>query len=93
SVPWTMAVKAHAPNSLMVSGLGLSSEWSADLTLGGQPNNPAIQGQATLIRGDYEFAGREFNLQRGIIRFGGEVPANPALDIAADANTTGLNAS
>ncbi|WP_210358678.1 translocation/assembly module TamB domain-containing protein [Sphingomonas beigongshangi] len=93
STPWTLAIKAHAPGSMLVSGLGLSSEWGADLTIGGQPNNPAITGQATLIRGDYEFAGREFTLQRGIIRFGGEVPANPALDIAADANTTGLNAS
>ncbi|MBI0475128.1 translocation/assembly module TamB [Sphingomonas sp. MA1305] len=93
ATPWSLAIKAHAPGNLLVSGLGLSSEWSADLNLGGQPNNPAISGQATLIRGDYEFAGREFELQRGVIRFGGEVPANPALDIAADANTTGLNAT
>ena len=37
------------------------------------PGNPAITGQATLVRGDYEFAGRKFELRRGIIRFGGEV--------------------
>ncbi|WP_374297256.1 translocation/assembly module TamB domain-containing protein [Sphingomonas sp.] len=93
SKPWTLAVKARAPGQLMVSGLGLSSEWSADLQIGGEPTNPAITGQATLIRGDYEFAGREFNLDRGVIRFGGEVPANPALDIVANANVTGLTAS
>ncbi|WP_407035108.1 translocation/assembly module TamB domain-containing protein [Facivitalis istanbulensis] len=91
--PWTLAVRAHAPNGLIVSGLGLNSEWSADLKIGGAPDNPAITGQATLIRGDYEFAGREFDLSRGIIRFGGEVPANPALDIAANANVTGLSAT
>jgi translocation and assembly module TamB len=45
------------------------------------------------VRGDYQFAGREFQLQRGIIRFAGEVPANPSLDIAADANTSGLSAT
>ncbi len=91
--PWTLAVKARAPNGLIVSGLGLNSEWSADLKIGGTPDNPAITGQATLIRGDYEFAGREFDLARGIIRFGGEVPANPSLDIAANANVQGLSAT
>jgi translocation and assembly module TamB len=93
STPWTLAIRARAPNQVMVSGLGLTSEWSADLQIGGAPDNPAITGRATLIRGDYEFAGRTFGLSRGIIRFGGEVPANPALDIEADANTIGLNAS
>ncbi|MDE0878216.1 MAG: translocation/assembly module TamB domain-containing protein, partial [Sphingomonas bacterium] len=91
--PWTMAIKARAPGRVIVSGLGLSSEWSADLDIAGQPDNPAITGRATLIRGDYEFAGREFQLERGIIRFNGETPANPALDIAANADTTGLSAS
>lgn len=91
--PWTLAIKAHAADKVIVSGLGLSSEWSADLGIAGQPDNPAITGQATLIRGDYEFAGRKFELRRGVIRFAGEIPANPALDIEANADTTGLSAS
>ncbi|TPG12828.1 translocation/assembly module TamB [Sphingomonas oligophenolica] len=91
--PWTLAIHARAPNQVMVSGLGLSSEWSADLQIAGAPANPAITGRATLIRGDYEFAGREFQLNRGIIRFAGETPANPALDIEANAGATGLNAT
>lgn len=91
--PWTLAIHARAPNQVIVSGLGLTSEWSANLQIAGQPDNPAITGRATLIRGDYEFAGREFSLDRGIIRFDGEVPANPALDIQANADSTGLNAS
>ena len=93
ATPWQLAIRARARDGLRVSGLGLSSEWSADLQIGGQPENPAITGRADLIRGDYEFAGREFELERGVIRFGGEVPANPALDIEADATSTGLNAS
>ncbi len=91
--PWTLAVKARARDALTVSGLGLRSEWSADLTIAGSPQNPAITGRARLIRGDVEFAGRKFDLNRGIIRFGGEVPANPSLDIEANANTTGLSAT
>ncbi|HVF95097.1 MAG TPA: translocation/assembly module TamB domain-containing protein [Sphingomonas sp.] len=93
AAPWTLAIHARAPNEVIVSGLGLSSEWSADLQIAGAPNNPAITGRATMIRGNYEFAGREFQLARGIIRFAGEVPANPALDIEANADATGLNAT
>jgi len=91
--PWQLDIRARAPGQVMVSGLGLSSEWSTDLKIGGAPDNPAITGRADLIRGDYEFAGREFDLERGIIRFAGEVPANPALDIEANADSSGLNAS
>jgi translocation and assembly module TamB len=91
--PWTLAVHARAKGGLMVSGLGLSSEWSTDVNIAGTPDNPAITGRADLIRGDYEFAGREFELERGVLRFGGEVPANPALDIEANADSTGLRAS
>ncbi len=90
---WTLALNAQARNNVMVSGLGLTSEWSADLKIGGAPDNPSITGRAKLVRGDYEFAGREFELERGVIRFDGDVPANPALDIEANADTTGLNAT
>lgn len=93
AAPWRLDVHARARNGLMVSGLGLSSEWTTDVQIAGSPTNPAITGRADLVRGDYEFAGREFELSRGIIRFAGEVPANPALDIEAAANTTGLNAT
>ena len=92
-VPWRLAIKAHAPNSVLVTGLGLRSEWSADLAIAGAPDNPAISGRADLVRGNYDFAGRTFALERGKILFAGEVPANPALDIVANANATGLNAS
>ncbi len=92
-IPWTLAIKAHAPNQVLVTGLGLRSEWSADLTIGGAPDNPAITGRADLVRGTYDFAGRTFALERGKIRFSGDVPANPTLDIVANANATGLNAA
>ncbi len=93
AAPWTLDLGAKASGGVMVSGLGLTSEWAANIRIGGQPTNPAITGRANLIRGDVEFAGRDFELERGVIRFGGETPANPALDIQANADTTGLNAS
>ena len=91
--PWRLAVKARARNQLMVSGLGLDSEWRADLTIGGSVDNPAIGGRADLVRGGYEFAGRRFDLQRGIIRFTGTAPTDPILDIVAQANIQDVNAT
>lgn len=90
--PWQLEVNAQTGN-LHVTGLGLTSLWGAGLKLRGDPTNPSIAGEADLIRGDYEFAGRQFELQRGIIRFDGRTPANPSLDIAAQADTDGLTAT
>jgi len=92
-VPWTLDLKAHAPSRLMVTGLGLDSEWRADLVIKGAVDNPAISGRADLVRGGYQFAGRRFNLDRGMIRFTGEAPPDPVLDITALADIQGLSAS
>ena len=45
------------------------------------------------MRGGYEFAGRRFDLERGSIRFLGETPPDPVLDIVAQANIQSLNAT
>ncbi|WCT74101.1 translocation/assembly module TamB domain-containing protein [Sphingomonas naphthae] len=91
--PWKLDLKARARNRLAVTGLGLDSEWRADLTIGGTIDNPAIGGRADLMRGGYEFAGRRFDLDRGLIRFTGEAPPDPLLDIVAKANISGLSAT
>ncbi len=91
--PWSLDIKARAANQLMVTGLGLDSEWRANLTIKGPVTNPAIGGKADLLRGTYEFAGRRFDLSRGIIRFTGDAPPDPILDITANANIQGLSAA
>lgn len=90
--PWRLDIRART-NNLAVTGLGLDSIWRADLVIRGEPTDPAITGEATLDRGDYEFAGRSFELERGVIRFDGRTPANPSLDIVAQADADNLNAS
>jgi translocation and assembly module TamB len=91
--PWRLDLKARAPNRLAVTGLGLDSEWRTDLVIKGTVDSPAITGRADLVRGGYEFAGRRFDLERGAIRFLGEAPPDPVLDIVAQANIQGLNAT
>ena len=91
--PWRLDIRARAPSGLVVTGLGLNSEWSADVQIRGEPTSPIIEGRADLIRGDVEFASREFDLERGLLRFDGSTPANPSLDIAANADATSLRAT
>jgi translocation and assembly module TamB len=90
--PWKLDVDL-AGEPLTVRGLGLDSRWRTDIKLGGSVDAPRITGRADLIRGDYEFAGRSFRLERGVIRFRGESPPDPLLDIRAEAQVQGLDAS
>jgi translocation and assembly module TamB len=90
--PWKLDLGVTADNRLAVTGLGLTSEWGANLKIGGTVTEPRINGRADLVRGSYDFAGRRFDLERGSIRFLGESPVNPALDIVAEGRVQGLNA-
>jgi len=89
---WRFLIDASGQNRIDVRGLGLDSEWSADIHLRGTTAAPAIQGRADLVRGGYEFAGKRFEMTRGRISFDGGSPPDPRLDIAAEAQVTGLTA-
>ena len=90
--PWRLDLKL-AGGDLEVRGLGISSRWTTDLDIGGAADAPRFSGRADLVRGDYDFAGRNFKLDRGVIRFRGESPPDPLLDIRAEAQVQGLDAS
>ena len=90
--PWKLDLKV-AGGDLRVRGLGIDSRWTTDLDIGGTADAPRFTGRADLVRGDYDFAGRNFRLDRGVIRFRGESPPDPLLDIRAEAQVQGLDAS
>ncbi|MFC7535906.1 translocation/assembly module TamB domain-containing protein [Sphingomonas sp. GCM10030256] len=60
-----------APGQLSVTGMGLESEWRADLAVSGSSQNPRIGGSIDLVRGTLGFAGRSFALREGRVRFAG----------------------
>jgi translocation and assembly module TamB len=75
-------LRLRAPEKLYVSGMGLESEWNADLHMTGTSAAPKLTGEVELVRGTLGFAGRSFTLDEGRIGFTG--PAfDPTLDIAA----------
>jgi translocation and assembly module TamB len=66
-----MDLRIVAPGQLFVSGMGLESEWRADLAVRGSSADPRITGEIQLVRGTLGFAGRSFALREGTIRFPG----------------------
>jgi translocation and assembly module TamB len=90
--PWRLNLKL-AGSDLQVTGLGINSRWTTNLQIGGFADEPRFTGRADLVQGNYDFAGRIFRLDRGTIRFRGETPPDPTLDIHAQADVQGLSAS
>ncbi|MEP3756204.1 MAG: translocation/assembly module TamB domain-containing protein, partial [Alteripontixanthobacter sp.] len=91
SAPWRYLIDARAPSRVDVDGLGLDSEWSADIILRGTTSDPRIGGEARMVRGSYSFAGTRFELERGIIDFDANAPIDPRLDIRAETEKDGLD--
>jgi translocation and assembly module TamB len=89
---WKLDLKLAGSN-LAVSGLGINSRWTTNLQIGGFADAPRFTGRADLVQGNYDFAGRVFRLDHGVIRFQGESPPNPLLDIHAEAAVQGIDAS
>lgn len=94
---WKLDLRLRADNRLFISGMGLESEWSADLRVQGTTATPSILGEADLIRGTYSFSGQRFDVTRGHIAFTGARPPNPRIDIVASADikdvTVNINVS
>ncbi len=90
--PWKLDLKLAGAN-LQVIGLGINSRWTTSLQIGGLADAPRFTGRADLVQGNYDFAGRVFRLDRGVIRFQGESPPDPLLDIHAEAAVQGLDAT
>ena len=93
AAPWRYLIDARGDGRIDVRGLGLDSEWGADIHLRGTTTAPAIAGEAQLVRGGYDFAGKRFALTKGVIHFDGNSPPDPRLDIAATADVTNLTAT
>ena len=79
-----------AANQLFVSGMGLESEWSMNLHVGGTSVAPEITGGLDLVRGTYSFSGKNFDVTKGTIRFRGGALTDPDIDISASTTANGI---
>jgi translocation and assembly module TamB len=90
---WKLDLRLSARNQVFVAGMGLESEWSADLRVQGTTATPQLVGQADLIRGTYSFSGQRFDVTRGHVQFTGQRPPNPRIDLVATANIKDVDVS
>jgi len=90
---WRLDVDLSADNQIYVTGMGLESEWSADIKVRGTTGAPILTGGIDLIRGTLDFAGRSFELQSGRLRFDGNSMTNPTLRLVASGETDDVNIS
>ena len=81
-----------APNQIFVSGMGLDSEWRMDLRVGGTSAAQVITGGLDIVKGAYSFAGKRFEVTRGLVRLRGGALTDPAIDIQATTTTNGVTA-
>lgn len=76
-------IDVSAPKRIFVTGMGLTSEWKTQLDVTGTADTPNIAGSVQLVRGELEFAGKRFQLERGQIFLDGGDQVEPRLDILA----------
>jgi len=90
--PFRLNIRVHADNRIDVSGMGLESEWSVDMRVGGTATAPTVTGRAEIVRGTYSFAGKRFDLDpSSAVRFEGGALADPQLSISATTTTNGIS--
>ena len=83
---WRLDISARADNQIFVSGMGLESEWSARLRVSGTTKDPRIVGTMKVVRGNYTFAGRSFDIDTGTITFDGGPVTDPEINLTASAS-------
>jgi len=82
-VNWNLDMRVRADNQIFVTGMGLDSEWSSNLRIGGSTTQPAITGTVRAVRGTLDFAGHSFTIDSGTITLNGGDLTDPALNIRA----------
>ena len=92
--PWsaTLDLTIRLPNRVFVRGRGLESEWAGALSVSGTTAEPRIGGEIHLVRGNFVFAGKRFELQRGSARFDGDKRPDPYIDAQAEYRASELTA-
>jgi translocation and assembly module TamB len=85
-------IQLRAPRHILVRGLGLNAELSLNATVGGTIANPQLTGVARVVRGDYDFAGKRFEIDsQGLVDLATS-PDKIRLDLSATWDDTSLTA-
>jgi hypothetical protein len=64
-----------------------SVQVGVDMKLTSDGDGATLQGEATITRGDLNLLGKPFRIEKGAVRFTGDVPPDPELDLKAKHTT------
>ncbi|PXA88857.1 hypothetical protein DMC47_29515 [Nostoc sp. 3335mG] len=80
---WKLDIKIRGDNQIFVSGMGLESEWSTRMQIGGTVTAPTVVGRLQVVRGTYSFASRRLDVaDTSTVQFNGPL-LDPDLNITA----------
>jgi translocation and assembly module TamB len=86
-------IDVDVPGQAFIRGRGLDSEWKGKLKVTGALVDPQIVGTFNVVRGNFKFAGRTFDLQRGQVSFQGGRKIDPDLNVEAAYGVQDLTAT
>jgi len=90
--PVSLQIALDAPGQLFVRGHGVISEWRGHLDIGGSTAGPILVGQLSVNNGSVDLLGQNFNIDRGVIDFGGGKTIDPVLNVQASATASSVTA-
>jgi translocation and assembly module TamB len=77
-------LKLVFPARFFIRGRGLDAEFSGNLDVTGTAGDPEVRGVLSVVRGDFTFLDRRFELTEANVIFTGAVPPVPILDVTAE---------
>lgn len=84
-------VRVRADDRIRVEGMGLDSIWRADIRVRGTAQAPQLIGTANLARGEFSFAGSDFDISSGRVGFNGRL-LDSSLNIRAETRAADVTA-
>jgi translocation and assembly module TamB len=90
--PVALDVRLHAERGVFVRGRGLDMEMALNAQVSGTTAVPVLSGQATIVRGDYDFAGKRFAFDDRSVVYLATRPDRIRLDLTATREDNSLTA-
>ncbi len=90
--PVALDIALTSSGGIFLKGRGLNLEMSLDAKVSGSTANPSLTGVARLVRGDYDFAGKRFQVDDRSVVYLGSTPETIRLDLTATRDDPTLTA-
>ena len=90
--PIALDIALTSSGGIFIKGRGLNLEMSLDAKVSGSTANPSLTGVARLVRGDYDFAGKRFQVDDRSVVYLGSTPETIRLDLTATRDDPTLTA-